>query len=204
MEAEHEVLNVAQRRQAIQRGLKHYFQGTALEQVVGYWEQEYSEKPAFVLNRFLSDICTTDELKQSRKDMLKDVLYELTNIEKTEILQLETEVEVQDTHTLKTAYQDFVEAILHSVPSSDREDFFLELRRHVIAKNLLVGERAERIYQSEKLMACIETHSVAQAVTALYTVYCDFYGPQKTDRLYAAHKNEIKFKYPDLDLHQLL
>ena len=76
-----EVLNLEQRRQAIQRGLQHYFQGPHLEQIVGYWEQEYSGQPAFVLNRFLSEICTTEELKQNRKDMLKQVLHELTILE---------------------------------------------------------------------------------------------------------------------------
>lgn len=42
-----EMLNLEQRRQAIQRGLQHYFQGPHLEQIVGYWEQEYSGQPAF-------------------------------------------------------------------------------------------------------------------------------------------------------------
>lgn len=200
-----EVLNVAQRRQAIQRGLRHYFQGSSLEQVVGYWEQEYSEKPAFVLNRFLSEICTTDELKQNRKEMLKDVLHELTNLKKSEILHIDAKEDEQaDSTNLKAAYQDFIEHVLHSTQISDSDDLFMELRQKLVREGIVEAEIVVSIKDSYVLLERINSSSASQAITALYSVYCDFYGPQKADRVYAQGKNDIKLKYPEIDLHQLL
>ena len=40
-----ELLTVMQKKQAIERGLSHYLQGTVLERVLSYWEQEYGDKP---------------------------------------------------------------------------------------------------------------------------------------------------------------
>lgn len=200
-----EVLNVAQRRQAIQRGLAHYFQGTSLEQVIGYWEQEYSEKPAFVLNRFLSDICTTEELKRNRKEMLKDVLHELTHLEKTEILHLDAQQDEQAVSlSLKSAYQDFIVHVLHTVQMNDHDELFMELRQKLIREELIDAEMALSIKESYALLELVNSHLVSKAITALYSVYCDFYGPQKADRVYAQGKNDIKLKYSDIDLHQLL
>lgn len=200
-----EVLNVTQRRQAIQRGLAHYFQGTSLEKVIGYWEQEYSEKPAFVLNRFLSDICTTDELKRNRKDMLKDVLHELTNLEKSEILHLDVHPDEQvDSFDLKMAYQDFIVHVLHAVQVSDRDDLFMELRQKLIREGIVEADSVLSMKDSYTMLDRIQTALASQVITALYSVYCDFYGPQKADRVYAQGKNDIKLKYPEIDLHRLL
>ncbi len=66
-----ETLTILQKRQAIERGLSQYLQGTLLEQVLNHWEAKDGDRPSFVLNRFLSEICTTEELRYFRKDMLK-------------------------------------------------------------------------------------------------------------------------------------
>ena len=44
----------------------------------------------------------------------------------------------------------------------------------------------------------------AQVITIIYECYCEFYEPAKADQVYARAKMEIKNKYPDVDLHQLL
>ena len=51
-----ETLTILQKRQAIERGLSQYLQGTLLEQVLNHWEAKYGDQPSFVLNRFLSEI----------------------------------------------------------------------------------------------------------------------------------------------------
>ncbi|WP_257226298.1 MULTISPECIES: hypothetical protein [unclassified Acinetobacter] len=84
-----ELLNLAQRREALEKGLQQFIHGTLLDSALRHWEQQYSMKPSFVLNRFLNDICTTEELRFYRKDMLKQVLYELSTLEKQELLRVE-------------------------------------------------------------------------------------------------------------------
>ncbi|WP_425918819.1 hypothetical protein [Acinetobacter sp. TSRC1-2] len=46
--------------------------------------------------------------------------------------------------------------------------------------------------------------SYAQVITAIYECYWDFYGPVKADQVYTRVKMNIRAKYPDVDLHQLL
>ena len=41
-------------------------------------------------------------------------------------------------------------------------------------------------------------------ITASDECYCEFYGLVKEDQVYARVKNNIKAKYRDVDLHQLL
>jgi len=41
-------------------------------------------------------------------------------------------------------------------------------------------------------------------ITASDECYCEFYGPVKTDQVYARVKTNIQAKYPDVKLHQLL
>lgn len=83
-----ELLTIGQKRTAIERGLSQYLKGIALERVLSYWEQEYGDKPSFVLNRFLSEVCNTDELRFYRKDMLRQVLFEIAEVEKQVLLQV--------------------------------------------------------------------------------------------------------------------
>lgn len=198
-----EVLNVAQRRQAIQRGLKHYFQGSSLEHALSYWEQEYSEKPAFVLNRFLNEICITDDLKLHRKEMLKHVIHELTHLEKAELIKVDQKNDFVASDHLHRAYEEFVDCVLRKVQPEDVSEFANELKQQLINDHLFT-QSVDQYLSSEALMRNIEMLNGSKAITALYRVYCDFYGPQKTDRIYAQAKTEIKQHYPDVDLHQLL
>lgn len=41
-------------------------------------------------------------------------------------------------------------------------------------------------------------------LTMLYAIYCDFYGPNKADQLYAAIRQEIKQNYTEVNLASLL
>lgn len=200
-----EVLNLEQRRQAIQRGLQHYFQGPHLEQIVGYWEQEYSEQPAFVLNRFLSEICTTEELKQNRKDMLKQVLHELTILEKSQWTQSEDTQAVPLNQTAQYhAYMAFAESVLAYVQLEDQKNFCMELGQQLVRDQILFQESSQKLQKSMDLLSYVSSKFYAKAITSLYQVFCDFYGPQRSDQVYAQAKNLIKQKYPEANLQQLL
>lgn len=200
-----EVLNLEQRRQAIQRGLQHYFQGPHLEQIVGYWEQEYSGQPAFVLNRFLSEICTTEELKQNRKDMLKQVLHELTILEKSEWIEFEdTDAVSLNQKAQYQAYIEFGETVLDQVKLEDQKDFYRELAQQLVQDRILFQETSQKLQKSADLLSYVSSKLYAQAITSLYQVFCDFYGPQRSDQVYAQAKNLIKQKYPEANLQQLL
>ncbi len=202
-----EILNLMQRRQAIERGLQQYFNGTMLDRALAHWEQQYSGKPAFVLNRFLSEICTTEELRHSRKDMLRKVLQALSEMEKQELLQgvQQAKPAVEDeliSVELIDAFSQFIAFVLDAVAVKDLTDFEQEIQQQLRQKGF--AQYSNEALGSPEFAASLPISSYAFIITAVYEIFCEFYGPMRADQVYAESKLKIKSLYPDVDLHQLL
>lgn len=199
-----ELLSVIQKKQAIERGLSHYMNGTALERVLNYWEQEYGDQPSFVLNRFLSEICNTDELRFYRKEMLKKVLSEMSAVEKQVLLEIKPKPEPEEliSIAIADACLALVDAVMLTVTATDLDDFNDEVKKQLQTMGLAI-ETAVKINEAA-FIDVLPLTLYAQVITSIYECYCEFYGPAKADQVYARAKMEIKSKYPDVDLHQLL
>lgn len=199
-----ELLSVIQKKQAIERGLSHYMNGTALERVLNYWEQEYGDQPSFVLNRFLSEICNTDELRFYRKEMLKKVLSEMSAVEKQVLLEIKPQPESEEliSIAIADACLALVDAVMLTVTATDLDDFNDEVKKQLQTMGLAI-ETAVKINDAA-FIDVLPLTLYAQVITSIYECYCEFYGPAKADQVYARAKMEIKSKYPDVDLHQLL
>lgn len=199
-----ELLSVIQKKQAIERGLSHYMNGTALERVLNYWEQEYGDQPSFVLNRFLSEICNTDELRFYRKEMLKKVLSEMSAVEKQVLLEIKPKPEPEEliSIAIADACLALVDAVMLTVIATDLDDFNDEVKKQLQMMGLAI-ETAVKINDAA-FIDVLPLTLYAQVITSIYECYCEFYGPAKADQVYARAKMEIKSKYPDVDLHQLL
>ena len=199
-----ELLSVIQKKQAIERGLSHYMNGTVLERVLNYWEQEYGDQPSFVLNRFLSEICNTDELRFYRKEMLKKVLSEMSAIEKQVLLEIKPQSEPEEliSIAIADACLALVDAVMLTVIATDLDDFNDEVKKQLQAMGLAI-ETSVKINDAA-FIDVLPLRLYAQVITIIYECYCEFYGPAKADQVYARAKMQIKTKYPDVDLHQLL
>lgn len=199
-----ELLSVIQKKQAIERGLSHYMNGTALERVLNYWEQEYGDQPSFVLNRFLSEICNTDELRFYRKEMLKKVLSEMSAVEKQVLLEIKPQPEPEEliSIAIADACLALVDAVMLTVIATDLDDFNDEVKKQLQTMGLAI-ETSVKINDAA-FIDVLPLTLYAQVITSIYECYCEFYGPAKADQVYARAKMEIKSKYPDVDLHQLL
>ena len=199
-----ELLSVIQKKQAIERGLSHYMNGTVLERVLNYWEQEYGDQPSFVLNRFLSEICNTDELRFYRKEMLKKVLSEMSAIEKQVLLEIKPQPEPEEliSIAIADACLALVDAVMLTVTATELDDFNDEVKKQLQAMGLAI-ETSVKINDAA-FIDVLPLTLYAQVITLIYECYCEFYGPAKADQVYARAKMEIKSKYPDVDLHQLL
>ncbi|MCJ8162706.1 hypothetical protein [Acinetobacter zhairhuonensis] len=199
-----ELLTIGQKRTAIERGLSQYLTGIALERVLSYWEQEYGDKPSFVLNRFLSEVCNTEELRFYRKDMLRQVLFEISEVEKQVLLQIKPQAkeEASVSAQLIDAFMQFVLFVVKGVPQSDYPDFDQDVKArladlgYVIASPVAIHE--------DDFVACLPVTSYAKVLTTIYEVYCEFYGPSKADFIFARAKEQIKQQFMDVDLHQLI
>ena len=199
-----ELLSVIQKKQAIERGLSHYMNGTVLERVLNYWEQEYGDQPSFVLNRFLSEICNTDELRFYRKEMLKKVLSEMSAVEKQVLLEIKPQPESEEliSIAIADACLAFVDVVMLTVTATDLDDFNDEVKKQLQTMGLAI-ETSVKINDAA-FIDVLPLTLYAQVITLIYECYCEFYGPAKADQVYARAKMEIKSKYPDVDLHQLL
>lgn len=199
-----ELLSVIQKKQAIERGLSHYMNGTALERVLNYWEQEYGDQPSFVLNRFLSEICNTDELRFYRKEMLKKVLSEMSAVEKQVLLEIKPKPEPEEliSIAIADACLALVDAVMLTVTATDLDDFNDEVKKQLQTMGLAIATSVK--INDAAFIDVLPLTLYAQVITSIYECYCEFYGPAKADQVYARAKMEVKSKYPDVDLHQLL
>ena len=201
---QNELLTIGQKRTAIERGLSQYLKGIALERVLSYWEQEYGDKPSFVLNRFLSEVCNTDELRFYRKDMLRQVLFEIAEVEKQVLLQVKPpeKQEALVSGQLSDAFAQFVGYVVKGVVQVDFADFDQDVKQRLTDLGYAVVEQAA-IHDVE-FISDLPIMSYSQVITAIYEVYCEFYGPTKADFVFARAKEQIKQQFMDVDLHQLI
>lgn len=199
-----ELLTIGQKRTAIERGLSQYLKGIALERVLSYWEQEYGDKPSFVLNRFLSEVCNTDELRFYRKDMLRQVLFEIAEVEKQVLLQVKPQEkqEALVSGQLSDAFAQFVGYVVKGVVQVDFADFDQDVKRRITNLGYAVVEQVA-IHDVE-FISNLPIMGYSQVITAIYEVYCEFYGPTKADFVFARAKEQIKQQFMDVDLHQLI
>ena len=202
-------LSIEQKRRAVEKGLAQFLPDTVLQRVLQYWESEYGHQPSFVLNRFLSEICTNDDLRLQRKEMLRQVLHEISVVEKQERLKVKTDKQVMAAETnpetldLFQVFHDFVMGVLKGVSQPDYLDFVEEIQGKMKKHRLLAGYWYIAGLEKQCLMQ-MPKEVYAVMITTLYAIYCSFYGPGKADQLYAQIKHEIKQHYPAVDLSQLL
>ena len=132
-------LTIEQKKLAVEKGLAQFMPDIVLQRVLQYWESEYGRQPSFVLNRFLSEICTSDEMRLQRKDMLRQVLHEISVVEKQQRLKGKNDKSIvvpKQEHEADSfqAFYDFVMAILKSVTQKDYLEFVEEIQEKM--KNL--------------------------------------------------------------------
>ncbi|MHA3892991.1 hypothetical protein [Acinetobacter sp. GXMZU3951] len=199
-----ELLSIGQKRSAIERGLSQYLNGIALERVLSYWEKEYGDKPSFVLNRFLSEVCNTDELRFYRKEMLRQVLFEIAQVEKQVLLEVkpQSKVEALESTQLRDAFMQFIALLLKGVVPSDVSDFDQELKMRFSKMGFVVASHLE--IHAHDFFSLLPVSSYAKALTVIYEVYCEFYGPTKADFIFARAKEQIKQQFMEVDLQQLI
>ena len=141
--------------------------------------------------------------------MLRQVLHEISVVEKQERLKVKTDKQVMAAETnpetldLFQAFHDFVMGVLKGVSQPDYLDFVEEIQGKMKKHRLLAGYWYIAGSEKQCLMQ-MPKEAYAVMITTLYAIYCSFYGPGKADQLYAQIKHEIKQHYPAVDLSQLL
>ena len=200
-----DLLSIEQKREAIGRGLSQYMNDSSLQNVLSYWEKEYSDQPSFVLNRFLTEVCNTDELRFFKKDILKKVLSELAAVEKAVLMNPSKAISIANPAVTKQttdAFNYFVKEVCKQVEVKQFDEFDQEVQQTLVKTNieLLVNSKIN----DSLFLDFISRENYANFITAMYEVFCSYYGPPRADRVYATLKNNIKYDYPNVDINMLL
>ena len=201
-----EILNLEQKKQAISRGLSPFIAVAGLERILQYWEDVYGHQPTFVLNRFVNDICVTDDLRQIRKEILRQLLSELAELERQVMMrpksqqgQTSNQINLQ----LKAAFESFLQRVLAQVKTSDRAEFHEEVLQ-IAQQELGIMPKGFNDLGHASYLSSISQDHYAPMLTYVYRTYCEFYGPSYADAVYARSKEWIQGEYPTVQLGKLL
>lgn len=201
-----EILNLEQKRLAISRGLSPFIVAGGLERILQYWEEVYGHQPTFVLNRFVNDICVTDDLRSMRKEILRQLLSELSELERQVMLRPQTAKAQTQQHKdleLQSGFESFMQRVLAQVKVSDRAEFCTEVMLLVEAE-LGISKRTDLELNNPMYLSGIAQKHYALVLTHVYRKYCEFYGPSHADAVYARTKEWIQAEFPSLQMNQLL
>ena len=200
-----EILTRQQKRQAIARGLRQYLTAPALERELNYWEDAYGDKPTFVLNRFVNDICSTEHLRELRKEILRHVLYEMAEAEREaqHLPKLNSEsMHVNaNSHHLADAFDLFLKNVLQYVAAKDLADFNAEVQLQLEMEGFRLGSTAAG---SKQLTDFLPMTRYSEFLTVVYQQFCEFYGPARADFVYVRGRELMKNTFPALDISELL
>ena len=200
-----EFLSLEQKRMAIERGLSQFLSGDILQRVLQYWESHYGNQPSFVLNRFLNEVCSDYNMREQRKDMLRQVLQEIANVEREQRHQGKAKVQNTAVHSddLSEAFAYFWQQVMLVVDFNDQAEFDKVILKRIQPYIFVKSLNHLDVYDDE-LISRIAPKNYAAILTVVYACYCEFYGPTKADQVYARVKNSVKQLYDGVDMHQLL
>lgn len=203
-------MKVEHKEQRVRDALSKYFSDNELNNVMSYWKKKYSKQPAFVLRRFIDEICVTEHHKSVKNQMIKDILNQFN-----QPVDTPDEIEVSE---LQECFESYLNDTLLLVPAESRDDFILGIETRLLAEaqSVDLSERADfekatfQIIsflkadllqrQTQNIQAALDLPLLQAASAVLYRSLCKVVGPIEADdvirmafekRYAAGHTNEI-------------
>lgn len=220
-------LSVAQKRQAVEAGLKPFLPDNYLQDVLEFWEQHYSHEPAFVLQRFLNEICTTAALKAQRSQMLQSVLLALSVRERADppvhkskpgkpvllhtdnpgaVYRADANIQNQ---ALMQCFSALSQRLFRTTPAQIERSLRLYLM-DTIPKLKMNTDciHALRLWSGTDMEAppsgLLTIEEMQQVINLIYTALCEYVGPVKADRQLSIAVKFLEENHPEWPIRQLL
>lgn len=129
-------MKVEYKEQKIRDALSRYFSDGELNNIMSYWKKKYSKQPAFVLRRFIDDICVRDNHKSLKSNMIKDILVAFNQADTTE-----EDVSISIT---QKCFESYVNDVLDILPETSADAFINAVETRLLShtSNLHVTEKA--------------------------------------------------------------
>lgn len=199
------VLSTELKRQVIEIGLLSFLHGEQLERALSYWEKNYCFEPSYALNRFLNDICQTDDLKPLRRNMLKSLFVEINFVEKIEDVRTnigQVLEKRQEERLLQQGVALLVKHFTQQLSSQHNENFLQE----VVTK---VEEKTRQQIQFTRLddLVWLQQLQVAHypyIVSELERIYGIRYGLEQAAQVMEMGKIKTMKHYPNLNIEKLM
>lgn len=221
-------LSVAQKRQAVEEGLKPFLPDDYLQDILEFWELHYSHEPAFVLQRFLNEICTTATLKSQRSQMLQSVLLALSARERdnqlaskktkpgkpvlrhAESLDMPTRFRGDEyAQALMQCFTALSQRLFKTAPAQIDRSLRLYLMDTV--PKLKMGSdsiHALRLWTGTDMEApptsLLTIEDMQQVINLIYSALCEYVGPVKADRQLTMAVRFLEENHPEWPIRQLL
>lgn len=221
-------LSVVQKRQAVEEGLRPFLPNDYLQDILEFWELHYSHEPAFVLQRFLNEICTTAGLKAQRSQMLQSVLLALSArerenqpaIKKTKLgkpvlrsadsLNIAPRVtDDQQAQVLMQCFTALSQRLFTTAPAQIDRSLRLYLMDTI--PKLKVGSdciHALRLWTGTDMEApptsVLNIEEMQQVINLIYSALCEYIGPVKADRQLSMAVKFLEENHPQWPIRQLL
>ena len=221
-------LSVAQKRQAVEEGLKPFLPDDYLQDILEFWELHYSHEPAFVLQRFLNEICTTASLKSQRSQMLQSVLLALSARERdnqpaskktkpgkpvlrhAESLDMPTRFKGDEhAQSLMQCFTALSQRLFKTAPAQIDRSLRLYLM-DTIPKLKMSSDtiHALRLWTGTDMelppTSLLTIEDMQQVINLIYSALCEYVGPVKADRQLSMAVRFLEENHPEWPIRQLL
>ncbi|RYY77965.1 MAG: hypothetical protein EOO69_12550 [Moraxellaceae bacterium] len=224
-------LSVVQKRQAVEEGLRPFLPNDYLQDILEFWELHYSHEPAFVLQRFLNEICTTAGLKAQRSQMLQSVLLALSARERENqpaskktkpgkpVLRYADSLDSldmnarfngdQQAQALMQCFAALSQRLFRTAPAQIDRSLRLYLMDTI--PKLKMGSdciHALRLWTGTDMEApptsILNLEEIQQVINLIYSALCEYIGPVKADRQLSMAVKFLEENHPEWPIRQLL
>lgn len=186
-----------QRRRAIYYALLDYFPPTSAEAASQMWLDEFSHRPIFELQPFISKIYDVFDTKVSRKDIQQSIIKLLVNdgdqIPENDLIDTQSSQSLKDKElqTSHIVFSDLLTSWLVQVDNINHQAF-IGVKNYILNNVSNFEVDIEEMFnikrwlsQQEKviLMNNMSLNDLKKMFHIVYVGSCEFIGPTQTDKI---------------------
>jgi hypothetical protein len=199
--------SVSDRRRAIYTGLQEFMDEATVLKAVKHWENRYIDQPSLALQRFVADICQTQDLKEKRSAILRSLIKAMSQDSAT----LLADPRGSDAESMAinpvSASQAFAELMLAMMSQLDDElqhklriDLFAALRQRQLPLPTL--EALQRWLGNRQALELGNASPalLQKLLNQYYVLLCENIGPVRADKILASGVRRVQHEHPKLDV----
>ncbi|WP_269620356.1 hypothetical protein [Zhongshania sp. BJYM1] len=198
--------SVRDRRRAIYTGLQSFMDEDTVLKAITHWENRYIDQPSLALQRFVADICQTQELKEKRAAILRSLIQAMG--QDTESLMADPRGEGAESAAVNpvSASQAFAELMLAMMAQLDDElqhklriDLFAALRQRQLPLSTLEALQRWLGNRQALKLGNVAPAMLQKLLNQYYVLLCENIGPVRADKILAKGVAKVQHEHPQLD-----